>query len=263
MLATTGWPGAVTRPRLPQNVACRFPALRSSEVDSQRSDSLQLRIREIQLWSQLWEPLLDLMELLPPNRALPTPAAKHFAPVKLHSTMYLLQCPNVSGNAVVRIVTAEHLIEVFRLLPERQVPPPPHLVLQVHQRAPQSRLFRTQPHPKVTFLIAGAVQREAQKVNRLRASTATLARVSLRKATKFDEFGFRLCQGQAKLSQLRTTNAIERMQLEFRRRVKTQAALPNEGAVLRVFFGLWISGQMKLHRINGYRDIGGKEKAAA
>lgn len=62
---------------------------------------------------------------------------------------------------------------------------------------------------------------------------------------------------------LRTTNAIERMQLEFRRRVKTQAALPNESAVLRVFFGLWISGQMKLHRISGYRDIGGKEKAAA
>jgi len=61
---------------------------------------------------------------------------------------------------------------------------------------------------------------------------------------------------------LRTTNAIERMQLEFRRRVKTQAALPNEGAVLRVFFGLWISGQMKLRRIKGYRDIGGKEKAA-
>jgi putative transposase len=62
---------------------------------------------------------------------------------------------------------------------------------------------------------------------------------------------------------LRTTNAIERMQLEFRRRVKTQAALPNEGAVLRVFFGLWISGQMKLRRISGYRDIGGKEKTAA
>jgi putative transposase len=62
---------------------------------------------------------------------------------------------------------------------------------------------------------------------------------------------------------LRTTNAIERMQLEFRRRVKTQAALPNEGAVLRVFFGLWVSGQMKLHRINGYNDIGGTEKAAA
>jgi transposase-like protein len=62
---------------------------------------------------------------------------------------------------------------------------------------------------------------------------------------------------------LRTTNIIERMQQEFRRRVKTQAALPNEGAVLRVFFGLWVSGQMKLHRIRGYRDLGGKEETAA
>jgi len=53
------------------------------------------------------------------------------------------------------------------------------------------------------------------------------------------------------------------MQLEFRRRVKTQAALPNEGAVLRVFFGLWVSGQMKLRRIRGHRDIKGTERAAA
>jgi len=32
----TGWPEAVTRLRLPWNVACGFPALRSSEVDLQR-----------------------------------------------------------------------------------------------------------------------------------------------------------------------------------------------------------------------------------
>ncbi|HVB35253.1 MAG TPA: IS256 family transposase [Patescibacteria group bacterium] len=62
---------------------------------------------------------------------------------------------------------------------------------------------------------------------------------------------------------LRTTNAIERMQQEFRRRVKTQAALPTEGAVLRVFFGLWISGQIKPRRIKGYRNIGGEEKVSA
>ncbi len=61
---------------------------------------------------------------------------------------------------------------------------------------------------------------------------------------------------------LRTSNAIERMQLEFRRRVKTQTSLPSEGSVLRLFFGLWVSGQMKLRRIKGYRDIGGKEKTA-
>jgi len=43
--------------------------------------------------------------------------------------MDLPQCPYISGNAIVRIVTAKHLIEVFYLLPERQVPHPPHLVL--------------------------------------------------------------------------------------------------------------------------------------
>ncbi len=62
---------------------------------------------------------------------------------------------------------------------------------------------------------------------------------------------------------LRTTNAIERLQQEFRRRVKTQAALPNEAAVLRLFFGLFVSGQIQMRRIKGYRDIGGKEVVAA
>ena len=36
---------------------------------------------------------------------------------------------------------------------------------------------------------------------------------------------------------LRTTNDIERMQQEFRRRVKTQAVPPSESAFLRVFEG--------------------------
>jgi hypothetical protein len=36
-----------------------------------------------------------------------------------------------------------------------------------------------------------------------------------------------------------------------------------EGAELRVVLGLCVSGQMKLRRIKGYRDIGGRQKAAA
>jgi hypothetical protein len=48
----TGSPEAVARLRLPQNVACGFTALRSSAVDSQHCKSLQLRVREAQLWSQ-------------------------------------------------------------------------------------------------------------------------------------------------------------------------------------------------------------------
>ena len=46
----TGWPEVVTHLRLPQNGACRFTALRSSKVDSQYGDSLQLPVGEIQLW---------------------------------------------------------------------------------------------------------------------------------------------------------------------------------------------------------------------
>ena len=51
-LAPTGSPEAVAHPRLPQNVACGFTALRSSAVDLQHCKSLQLRVTEAQLWSQ-------------------------------------------------------------------------------------------------------------------------------------------------------------------------------------------------------------------
>jgi transposase-like protein len=54
---------------------------------------------------------------------------------------------------------------------------------------------------------------------------------------------------------LRTTNAIERLHEEFRRRVKTQAAQPHEQSVLRLFFGLYASGQIILRKIDGWVDI--------
>jgi putative transposase len=53
---------------------------------------------------------------------------------------------------------------------------------------------------------------------------------------------------------LRTTNAIERLNLEFRRRIKTQGSLPNEQSVLSLFYGLWASGQIRLRKIDGWRD---------
>src|SRR5207253_3056702 len=58
---------------------------------------------------------------------------------------------------------------------------------------------------------------------------------------------------------LRTTNAIERLQLEFRRRVKTQGAQPSETAALRLLFGLLASGQIKLRRIKGFRELEEKQ----
>ena len=54
---------------------------------------------------------------------------------------------------------------------------------------------------------------------------------------------------------LRTTNAIERLLEEFRRRVKTQGSLPSESSVLCLFYGLWASGQVQLRKMNGWEDI--------
>lgn len=54
---------------------------------------------------------------------------------------------------------------------------------------------------------------------------------------------------------LRTTNAIERLNGEFRRRVKTQSSLPDAHAAERLLFGLIISGQIQMRRIDGWRDL--------
>ena len=53
----------------------------------------------------------------------------------------------------------------------------------------------------------------------------------------------------------RTTNTIERLHEEFRRRVKTQGSLPSEDAALVLLFSLVASGQIKLRRIDGWRKI--------
>lgn len=54
---------------------------------------------------------------------------------------------------------------------------------------------------------------------------------------------------------LRTTNAIERLNGEFRRRVKTQSSLPDASAAERLLFGLIVSGQIQMRRIDGWRDL--------
>lgn len=54
---------------------------------------------------------------------------------------------------------------------------------------------------------------------------------------------------------LRTTNAIERLNEEFRRRIKTQASLPSESSVLYLLFALYESGQIRMRRIDGWQQI--------
>jgi putative transposase len=61
---------------------------------------------------------------------------------------------------------------------------------------------------------------------------------------------------------LRTTNALARINEEFRRRTKTQASLPGQDAVLLLLFGLLRSGQIKLRTLDGYQDMKEVKKAA-
>ena len=60
---------------------------------------------------------------------------------------------------------------------------------------------------------------------------------------------------KAQWKTLRTTNVIERLHEEFRRRVKTQGSLPGEEAAVVLLFSLVVSGQIKLRRIDGWRKI--------
>jgi putative transposase len=61
---------------------------------------------------------------------------------------------------------------------------------------------------------------------------------------------------------LRTTNALERINEECRRRTKTQASLPGHDAVVLLLFGLLRSGQIKLRVLDGYRDMKEVQTAA-
>ena len=54
---------------------------------------------------------------------------------------------------------------------------------------------------------------------------------------------------------IRTTNVIERINEEFRRRVKTQGSFPSENCALVLLYSLVASGQINLRRIDGYEKI--------
>ena len=60
---------------------------------------------------------------------------------------------------------------------------------------------------------------------------------------------------KAQWKTLRTTNTIERLHEEFRRRVKTQWSLPSEDSAVVLLFSLVASGQIRLRSIDGWRKI--------
>src|SRR3954447_23474735 len=127
----TGWAEAVARLRLPQNVACRFPALRSSGVDSQHYESLQRPVGQPQSWSEQRDPLLEPVEGGPGKvAACPAAATEHLAPVTLDEPVHPLQRADVAGDAIIGVVPTEGEIECVDLFLDRQMSCLPHLIAQ-------------------------------------------------------------------------------------------------------------------------------------
>ena len=54
---------------------------------------------------------------------------------------------------------------------------------------------------------------------------------------------------------LRTTNTLENLNREFRRRTKTQASFGTEDAALTVLYGLVAFGQIQLRKIDGHKQL--------
>src|SRR5690348_18310745 len=145
---------------------------------------------EPQFGPQQRVPLFDLVEPVPGEATAVTAAtAQHPAPVTLHGLVYLDERPEVPGDAVVGVVAAQGSVDVADLITDRMMPCSPHQLLQRREAAPQARFLGAHPHLEVAFSVSRAIQRQAQKVDGLRAVPAALASVSLREPAKLDQLG--------------------------------------------------------------------------
>ena len=56
----------------------------------------------------------------------------------------------------------------------------------------------------------------------------------------------------------RTTNAIERLHEEFKRRIKTQTVLPSADTAAMLFWALLASGQINMRKVDGWKTLATK-----
>jgi transposase-like protein len=119
----------------------------------------------------------------------------------------------------------------------------------VHARGEMSRDYN-----RIVYAKDGLVARQAREAF-LKKWTALCPAV----ARSLEEAGDELLTffefPRSMWKSLRTTNALENLNREFRRRTKTQASFGTEDAALRLLYGLVAFGQIKLRKINGYRDL--------
>jgi putative transposase len=63
---------------------------------------------------------------------------------------------------------------------------------------------------------------------------------------------------QSQWRSVRTTNAIERLHEEFKRRIKTQTVLPSADTAAMLFWALLASGQISMRKVDGWQTLAEK-----
>jgi transposase-like protein len=145
----------------------------------------------------------------------------------------------------------------------------------VHEAWPEAKVQRCTKH-KLTNLLAKAPKHSHPELKRdyhaiVYADTLPAARAAyqafVRKWSKLsaevmkslEEAGDELLTfmqfPESQWRGLRTTNTIERLNEEFRRRTKTQGSFCNEHAALVLLFGLIAVGQIRMPKIDGHYDL--------
>ena len=61
----------------------------------------------------------------------------------------------------------------------------------------------------------------------------------------------------------RTTNAIERLHEEFKRRIKTQTVLPSADTAAMLFWALLASGQINMRKVDGWQTVSARKSRAS
>ena len=81
-------------------------------------------------------------------------------------------------------------------------------------------------------------------------------------ADSLDEAGDRLFTftrlPRSQWKSVRTTNAIERLHEEFKRRIKTQTVLPSAETAAMLFWALLASGQITMRKVDGWQTLNQK-----
>ena len=85
-------------------------------------------------------------------------------------------------------------------------------------------------------------------------------------ATSLEEAGERLFSflrlPPSQWRSARTTNAIERLHEEFKRRIKTQTVLPSAETAAMLFWALLASGQITMRKVDGWQTLAERPSAA-